>query len=81
MPETVLDRRTLNRTLLARQGLLRREPRVVAGTIEHLVGMQSQVPRDPFVALWSRIEAFEADALLRFVAPDAEPDRRVGRLD
>ena len=59
MPEPVLDHRTLNRTLLARQGLLRREPRGVATTIEHLVGMQSQVPRDPFVALWSRIEGFD----------------------
>ena len=67
MAEPVLDTRTLNRTLLARQGLLRREPRPVLETIEHLVGMQSQVPGDPFVALWSRLEAFdpaELDALM-----------------
>lgn len=67
MPETVLDRRTLNRTLLARQGLLRREPRAVAGTIEHLVGLQSQVPGDPFVALWSRIEGFDPAELDRLM--------------
>lgn len=67
MPEPVLDRRTLNRTLLARQGLLRRERRRVADAIEHLVGMQSQVPSQPFVALWSRLESFdpgELDALM-----------------
>ncbi|HEX2844572.1 MAG TPA: winged helix DNA-binding domain-containing protein [Candidatus Limnocylindria bacterium] len=67
MPKPVLDRRTLNRTLLARQGLLRREPRAVAGTIEHVVGMQSQVPRDPFVALWSRIEGFDPAELDRLM--------------
>jgi hypothetical protein len=67
MSEPVLDRRTLNRTLLARQGLLRREPRGVATTIEHLVGMQSQVPRDPFVALWSRIESFDPAELDRLM--------------
>lgn len=67
MPEPILDRRTLNRTLLERQGLLRRERRRVADTVEHLVGMQSQVPSHPFVALWSRLESFdpaELDALM-----------------
>jgi len=71
MPETVLDRRTLNRTFLARQGLLRREPRAVAATIEHLVGMQSQVPRDPFVALWSRIDGFDPAELDRLMTERA----------
>lgn len=71
MPDAVLGRRTLNRTLLARQGLLRREPRAVAGTIERLVGMQSQVPRDPFVALWSRIEGFDPAELDRLMTERA----------
>ncbi len=67
MGASILDNRTLNRTLLARQGLLRREKRPVLETIEHLVGLQSQVPGDPFVALWSRIAAFDPadlDALM-----------------
>ena len=54
-----LSTRTLNRTLLDRQCLLRRERRPALELIGHLVGMQSQVPGDPFTALWSRIEGFD----------------------
>ena len=59
----VLDRRTLNRTLLARQYLLERVDRSVDDVIEHLVGLQAQEPGDPYVALWSRIEGFDPNEL------------------
>ncbi len=67
MQPTILDTRTLNRTILARQGLLRRERSDVHETVGHLVGMQSQVPSDPFTALWSRIEAFDPAELDRLM--------------
>src|SRR4051794_29659475 len=55
----VLDQRTLNRTLLERQFLLRRVQMAVPNLIEHLVGMQAQVPNNPYVACWSRIHNFD----------------------
>lgn len=60
---TVLTRRTLNRTLLARQDLLDRTARPAADEIEHLVGMQAQAPLAPHVALWSRLEDFDPTEL------------------
>jgi hypothetical protein len=61
----VLDRRTLNRTLLARQLLLERAGADPADLVEHLVGMQAQVPLDPYVGCWSRLRDFDPDALGR----------------
>jgi DNA glycosylase AlkZ-like len=61
--DSVLTRRTLNRTLLARQSLLERVERSPAAMLESLVGMQAQEPPDPYVAMWSRISAFDPETL------------------
>ena len=63
----VLDRRALNRALLARQLLLHRRAMTAAATLEHLVGMQAQAPDLPYVGLWSRIRDFRHEDLSRLV--------------
>ena len=63
MAVTVLDTRALNRATLARQLLLERERMPPLDAVRRLVGLQAQVPRDPYVALWSRVEGFRAEQL------------------
>jgi hypothetical protein len=59
----MLTARALNRSLLARQGLLARRRARPEEVVEALVGLQAQVPSNPYVALWSRIEGFDPGAL------------------
>ncbi len=64
----VLDRRRLNRALLARQMLLERRRMPVADALEHLVGLQAQEPKHPYIALWSRLDRFRTEDLARLIA-------------
>lgn len=64
----ILQRRDLNRALLARQLLLKRHRMAVPAALEHLVGMQAQAPDLPYVGLWSRLADFDTDHLSRLVA-------------
>src|SRR3954452_40163 len=63
-----LDRRALNRALLARQWLL--EPRAATAleAIEHLVGLQAQDVKAPYFQLWSRIAGFDPTELSGLLA-------------
>jgi hypothetical protein len=63
MPQQTLTTRQLNRALLARQWLLARKRRSVRDAVHALAGLQSQEPKDPHVALWSRIEGFQPQRL------------------
>ena len=55
----VLSHRAINRATLDRQLLLRRASLPAAATIEHLLGLQAQAPRAPFVGLWTRLVDFD----------------------
>lgn len=62
-----LGTRALNRATLARQHLLARTGAAVLDTVAHLGGMQAQEPQEPYVGLWSRVDAFDPAQLSRLL--------------
>lgn len=58
-----MSSRALNRTLLARQLLIKRSNMSIPEALEHLIGMQSQTPNSPYVSLWTRIDNFKQETL------------------
>jgi len=65
--EPVLTLRALNRATLARQMLLERASLGVVLAIERLAALQAQWSPSPYVALWSRLRAFEREQLWRAI--------------
>jgi Winged helix DNA-binding domain len=70
----VLSVRQVNRATLARQLLLARDDRPILDAVRHLVGLQAQVPSNPYLALWSRLAGFVPDDLGQLLL-----DRKVAR--
>lgn len=71
----LLTRAALNRALLARQHLLTRAELPTVALVDHLVGLQAQLPRSPYTTLWSRLVGFRHGEL-----SEALLDRRVARI-
>jgi DNA glycosylase AlkZ-like len=65
VPRDVFTLRQLNRATLARQMLLARSRTSVVQAIEQLVALQAQLPRPPFVGLWSRVEGLKRDEVVK----------------
>lgn len=74
-PGDTLSQRALNRATLERQLLLRRSRLSAYQAVEHLVGMQAQVPNPPYFGLWTRLQDFRPDELSRLIF-----DRQVVRI-
>jgi Winged helix DNA-binding domain len=59
VPRDLLTLRQLNRATLARQLLLARSPAPLLDAAQQLVGIQAQVPKPPFLGLWSRVAGLQ----------------------
>jgi hypothetical protein len=62
-----LTRRELNRALLARQLLLGRVRLPVARAVERVGALQAQWPPAPYLALWTRLDGFRGEQLMRAI--------------
>lgn len=68
MAEEILSARDLNRALLARQMLLERVPMAPVAALDRLLAIQAQLPRTPFIGLWTRLAGFRPEALREAIA-------------
>ena len=75
MSMDTLSRLALNRATLARQLLLERTTMPALDAVRHLLGLQAQLPLNPYVALWSRLQGFQPHELARLLE-----ERKVVRL-
>lgn len=53
-----LSLKVLNRTTLDRQLLLKRHNLSIKQAVNHLIGLQSQIPNPPYISLWTRLRQF-----------------------
>lgn len=67
MAEETLTDRDLNRALLARQMLLERRAVTPVEALGRLLGVQAQLPRTPFIGLWSRLAGFKPQDLRKAI--------------
>ena len=63
MTPDVLPDRALNRATLARQLLLRRSNMTVPQAVTHLIGLQSQLPQNPYIGLFARLQRFRSETV------------------
>jgi CRP-like cAMP-binding protein len=70
----VMTQRRLNRSLLARQGLLEPFDLPVPQVLERVGGLQAQYAPSMYIGLWSRMRSFSRDELTRALA-----DRQVAQ--
>ena len=67
MADETLTDRDLNRALLSRQMLLERQALTPVEALNRLVGIQAQLPRTPFLGLWSRLVELKPETLRKAI--------------
>jgi hypothetical protein len=68
---TACTREALTYETMVRQGLSSRRPLPVSDAVRSVLALQAQEPAAPYLALWNRIEGFDADDLDRALAGGA----------